>query len=249
MREFVWIAALAGLLAACPVSAKDLSAEEILDRAQDTLRSGQQVAVEKMSLINKSGQVRTRELKLWSVGTKKTLIRFLSPADVKGTGFLTVGDDMWLYLPAVGQVRRIAAHMKRGSFMGSDFSYDDIGTSDYKKDYRPRLLGSDSSVAVPAYLLELAPRTAEAAYGKVKLWVAKEDFVIRRGEFYDRQGTLLKVLTASNVERIDGRPVPRKLIMETVADKHRTILELVEASFDTPIPDSVFTDTYLERGE
>ncbi|MDI6870945.1 MAG: outer membrane lipoprotein-sorting protein [Bacillota bacterium] len=236
------------LVGAFPASAGELSADEILERVE-AVRSGRQVSVRKMSLVDKSGQIRTREIKIWSVGTEKVLIRFLAPADVKGTGFLTVGDDMWLYLPAVGQVRRIASHMKRGSFMGSDFSYEDIGEAGYRKTYKPKLVGTDNVGGVPAYVLELLPGKPETSYGRLKLWAEKETFVLRRVEFYNRQGVLLKVLTASDVELVDGRHVARKMVMESVADKHKTILETTEISFDTPIPDSVFTDTYLERGK
>ncbi len=236
-------------IATFPVTAKELSADEILDQIEKAARAESQISVEKMSIINKAGQVRTREIKMWSAGTEKTLIRFLGPADVKGTGFLTVGKDMWLYLPAVGQVRRIASHMKKGSFMGSDFSYEDMGVAGYKDDYKAKLVGIDNSTGEPAYLLELLPANPEVTYGKLRLWAEKDTFIVRKIEFYDRKGTLFKVLTTSNIGLVNGRHVARQMVMENVIEKHRTVLELIEVTFGTPIPPDVFTDTYLERGQ
>ncbi|MDI3280812.1 MAG: outer membrane lipoprotein-sorting protein, partial [Bacillota bacterium] len=226
MRRWA-IVVLTGLvlsLGAVPsVPARELTAEEIIDRVEEAARAESQIMLQRMSIINKAGQVRTRELKIWSAGTKKTLIRVLGPADVKGTGFLTVDRDMWLYLPAVGKVRRIASHMKKGSFLGSDFSYEDIGVASYKEDYKPKLLGTENVGGQAAYVLELSPVGADVTYGKLKLWAEKETFVLRRVEFYDRRGALLKVLTTSDVERVGRHYVARKLVMENVAEQHRTV--------------------------
>ncbi len=110
-----------GLLVALASSAAGASGEEILARLDETMQSNSREVVQKMTLVSAKGQERTRQVQMWSK-TDRMLVRFLAPADVAGTGLLSVGDDMWLYLPALGRVRRIAGHAKKGSCMGTDLS-------------------------------------------------------------------------------------------------------------------------------
>ena len=109
--------------------AQELTAEEIVARVDLTMSSNSKIMTQEMTLVSPSGARRTREIKLQNKRTADQdlmLVRFLSPADVRGTGLLMTNDDTWLYLPALGKARRIAGHAKKGDFMGSDLSFADM---------------------------------------------------------------------------------------------------------------------------
>ena len=111
------------------VQATEMAGSEIIAQVDQMMQSDSKIMQERMIIANAQGQQRTREIQAWnkrSPGGDNMLIRFLAPADVSGTSFLMTGDDMWLYLPALGKVRRIAGHARKGSFMGSDLSYEDM---------------------------------------------------------------------------------------------------------------------------
>src|SRR6056297_3947227 len=141
-----------------------ISGEEVLDKVDQTLDSKSRKSEISMTIINANDQKRNRTIEIISKGDNKSLFQFLSPADVEGTSFLTLTEDgkenMWLFLPAIGNVRKIASHMRNGSFMGTDFTYNDIsmlGGSDYRSDYKSNLAGEVEYDGKTCYLLESQP--------------------------------------------------------------------------------------------
>ncbi len=211
-----------------------------------------------MTLINKQGKKLTRELELWSKDegeVKKMLIKFLAPADVKGTAFLSIqkGDrqEMKLYLPALKRVRRIAGSQKKGSFMGSDFSYDDIAKlgSLKAKDFQNTLKKEEERDGVKVYVVEAVPKPGvEHSYDRQVIWVRADVYVPIRIEFY-KKGKLYKVMTLEKIERFAGGKyeIPTRLTMENVRTHHKTVLEQKDLELDRPIPDSVFTERFMKR--
>lgn len=235
---------------------KELSAREILDRADLMNDAQDQSSSMKMVLIDKNGEKSTREVKLFTKGGDKRLIKFESPADVKGVGFLVLNADkddemMWLYLPAFKKVRRIAGSAKSGSFMGSDFSYDDIGSTNYSGDYDSKRLKDEDD----RYVLELKKKEkSDVDYDKLILWVSREVFVPVKVEFYKIKKTkdeeryeLAKLMRVENIKKIKKYWVPTSIIMEDVKKDHKTVLELDEILIDSGLTDSIFTQRYLQR--
>jgi len=219
---------------------------QILQSLEDTLNAPQdREAHLTMQLIDKKGDVRTRELTILQKGQDKRLIRFLSPADVRGVGFLVLEDDlMYLYMPAFAKVRRIASHVKNETFMGTDFTYDDMAQNDYVGNYTPEL----SEETDQHYILELTPKPeSEIDYSKLVMWVNKETMLPDTAQFYDRSGRLLKVMTQTDVKRIDGYLTPLHIEMENVQDMHKTIMQLNVVVHDQNVPDEHFTQRYLKR--
>ncbi len=211
-----------------------------------------------MTLVNKQGKKLTRELELWSKDegdVKKMLIKFLAPADVKGTAFLSIqkGDkqEMKLYLPALKRVRRIAGSQKKGSFMGSDFSYDDIAKlgSLKAKDFTNTLKKEETEGGVKLYVVEAVPKPGvEHTYDRQVIWVRADIYVPVRIEFY-KKGKLYKVMTLEKIESFAGGKyeIPTRLTMENVRTHHKTVLEQKDLELDQPIPDSVFTERFMKR--
>ncbi len=211
-----------------------------------------------MRLVSKQGKELTREIQVWSRktgGEEKMLIKFVAPADVKGTAFLTIKKDgkeeMKLYLPALKRVRRIASSQKKGSFMGSDFSYDDISNLSGMKieDYSHKLLRTEKKDGQEFYVVESTPKPGvESSYSKQIVWVPADTFVPTRIEFY-KNGKLYKVLTNAEVKSFaEGKYlIPTLLQMENVQTGHKTVLEQKDLKIDVAIPDSVFSERFMKR--
>jgi len=219
---------------------------QILQSLEDTLNAPQdREAHLTMQLVDKKGDVRTRELTILQKGQDKRLIRFLSPPDVRGVGFLVLEDDqMYLYMPAFAKVRRIASHVKNETFMGTDFTYDDMAQNDYVENYTPTLKEETDQ----HYVLELIPKAdSEIDYSKLVMWVNKQTMLPDTAQFYDRSGRLLKVMTQTDVKRIDGYLTPQHIEMENVQDKHKTIMDMNAVVHDQNVPDKHFTQRYLKR--
>ena len=231
-----------------------IDGEEIISKVDETLESETRKSEIQMTIINENDQKRDRTIEIYSKGEGKGLIEFLAPADVEGTTFLTLEkeeeENMWLYLPAVGNVRKIASHMKSGNFMGTDFSYNDIsmlGGSNYKNDYQSTLKEEVEYEGKTCYLLESNPSKEDIQYSKMKMWVNKENFMPLKLEFYDNEGKLLKVMTNKNIEQINGHLTPQKITMKNVQQETQTVLTLNSVEYNVEIPDRIFTTRYMER--
>ena len=222
-----------------------LTGQEVLEKVDQVMNAPRdRVASVRMVLVEKGGATKERRVKMYQKGEQKRLVKFLSPAEVKGVGFLVLSDEeMYLWMPAFGKIRRIASHVKNRSFMGTDFSYDDIGSSTYSDDYYATVKEEDQK----GYVLELSPRPgSDVDYSRLVVWVPKDSFVPSRVEFY-KKGRLMKVMTNERVERVDGFWVPRKVVMENVRTGHKTLMEMVEVRHNIGLGDKIFTKRYLKK--
>jgi len=227
--------------------AQELTADEILKKVEEN-HADSEITIGEMTIVHKSGAKRVMEIKGWIKGDDYNLVRFISPANVKGTGFLSVKDDDWLYLPALGKVRRIATKEKGGSFMGSDFSYEDVGSRSLVEDYSAKLLGTEKYEGHDCYVLELLPKDPEdISYSKLKVWVDRENFYSMKVEFYDKHGDLLKIMYLSELEKLEGLWIAKKMEMQNVQKGSKTIIISKEVQLNPEIPDSMFTTRQLER--
>ena len=235
------------LIFAASSNAQDLTGNEILKK-EDKNRPDSQISITKMTIIHRSGAKRIRTIKSWIKGDDNTFVKFLTPANVKGTGFLSLNDNDWLYLPVLRKVRRIATKDKGGSFMGSDFSYDDVGSMSLIEDYNARLLTTEKYKKRDCYVLELIPKnSSEVTYSKQKQWIDKENFYSFKTEYYDLHGDLLKILYSSNIEKINGFWVTKLNEMQNVRKGSKTIIVTKEIQVNPEIPDKMFTIRQLEK--
>lgn len=260
-----WLIILAGLavLMIPPASAQTLSAEEIMRRNYLASRVRDSQSHATITLINETGQQRIRRLfsvtRLKEDGmTQMRMARFLHPPDVKGTATLMIehaegDDDMWMYVPAMGKVRRLVSKNKSDGYVGTDFTYGDI-IGHKVEDYSHRLVGSDTIDGVECFVVESVPVSAkvrrDSGYSKRVSWVCKDDFVSQRMEGYDLQGRLLKRLTATDIRLVDpalGRWQPMRLQMNNLQTGHRTILSYEDFKANVGVPQAFFTTRYLEK--
>ncbi len=190
------------------------------------------IAKTEMTLINANGQKSVRDMIMKTLEGEngdKTISTFLSPADVKGTKVLgwehiDKDDDQWLYLPALKRVKRIASRNKSGSFMGSEFSYEDIGNQNYQKyrfDGEPKVVTYNNK---ECYVGTRIPKDKNSGYTKQVTWVDTKDFLIQKIEYYDRKGELLKTAVFSDYKKIDGIWRMGKIDMKNHQNDKETIL-------------------------
>jgi outer membrane lipoprotein-sorting protein len=209
-----------------------------------------------MTLNSGRGAPRVREVSYYYKDygdTEKSLMVFRNPRDVAGTGYLSFSydegqdDDMWLYLPAMKRVRRITGTGKNDDFMGTDFTYEDMGSRGLDKDDFS-LRGEEARDGEACWVVEARAKDSKDPYGRRVLWVRKDSHIINAVDYYDRQDRLLKELRVSDIRQIDGIWTAQRMEMTNVQNKHSTLIEMSDIRFNTPLEDSLFTVTNLERG-
>jgi outer membrane lipoprotein-sorting protein len=216
-----------------------------------------------MVLINDKGQTRERKNTTLQVLQpngidSKLLVKFTTPADIKGTAFLQVehsdaDDDEWLYLPALGKSRRLVANNKKDSFVGSDFSYGDIALP--KVDlYQHRLVRSEVLTGYDCYVIESIPKSettkADFGYARKVTWLRKDNFLETRVEYYDLSGRLLKtqVVTGHKLLEPDTqRWIALHREMTNQQTGHKTVFNFDTVDAGASVPADIFTTRYLER--
>jgi hypothetical protein len=189
---------------------------------------------------------------------KRTVIVFQRPETVAGTRFLTMenpgnADDRWIYLPGVGKVRRMAASEGSSSFVGTDFSYDDIASTSRGTDLDTHTLLREESLNVEGtnttcYVIQSVPKDSSYQYSKMILWIAKDSKLTMKIELYDKRNTLVKVAEMSGLKEVQGRLNTTVTKMTTLAAGTSTTIFMDIIKYDDPIPETVFTTAYLETG-
>jgi outer membrane lipoprotein-sorting protein len=237
--------------------AQDLSGYDIMKLADDRYTGDTAQYKLRMTLSSDRGAPRLREVSYYFKDygdTDKILMVFQSPRDVAGTGYLSFSyddeskdEDMWLYLPAMRRVRRITGSGKGDSFMGTDFTYEDMGSRSLARDTFS-FQGEEAIDGEVCRVVEALPKDKSDPYGRRVIWVRKDSNIIAAADYYDRQGKLLKTLRVSDIRKIDGIWTARKMEMTNVQDKHSTLIEMSEIKFNIPLEDNLFDVTTLERG-
>jgi len=210
-----------------------------------------------MTLVDSKGKERTRSLdqRLASFGgVDKKIMVFQSPADVRGTSFMNwsyaeagKGDDQWIYMPALKRVKRITSDGKGGSFMGSDFSYDDLGARHPSKDSHV-ILGSDTVAGEQCWMIESKPKDPGDSYSRTVSWISKDRLVGFRRDYYDKKGALLKTLSVLETKTIGSYLMITRTEMHNAQTNHRTRMEFTAIKLDAGIADEQFTERAMTKG-
>ncbi|MDR2053811.1 MAG: outer membrane lipoprotein-sorting protein [Treponema sp.] len=210
-----------------------------------------------MTLDSGRGAPRVREVSYYFKNygdTDRVLMVFRNPRDVAGTGYLSFSyddeskdDDIWLYLPAMKRVRRITGSGKNDDFMGTDFTYEDMGSRSLGKD-NFALLGEETVDGELCHIVEAKPKDGRDPCGRRVIRVRGDSYIVAAIDYYDRQNRLLKELRVSGIRQIDGIWTAQKMEMTNVQSKHSTLIEMSDIRFNLPLDDSLFAVTNLERG-
>lgn len=225
-----------------------LTGEEIIARVDDN-QIYNSIEYHATMTISMGNQVREKSFEGYAQGEEQAYMEFTAPARDKGTRFLKLGNEMWMYIPAVEKATKIAGHMLRQSLMGSDFSYDDFTENERMEDlYAIELVGTDSVEGNECFVLDLIAKVDVVTYFKRKLWVTKDTYIPIKAELYAKSGKLMKEITISDFEKIDGHNYPTKIKMVNKLRKDTyTELVLKDITLDAEIPKKIFTKAYLER--
>ncbi len=209
--------------------------------------------------ITVRGRTRIRKIKMYS--RKRTedetdmVMKFLYPPDVEGTGFLLIEhsrgeDERYLYLPALRRIKRIAASGKGGAFMGSDFSYYDIGKPKLQ-DWKYKNLGMVEYNGIKCYKVEALPSSKkvekDTRYSKVIHWVDPEKWSVIHAEYYDRTGTLWKVLDVKEIKKIGSIWFQTHMVMKNVQAGSSSEMKFENLQVNKGLPASIFTKRYLQQ--
>lgn len=209
-----------------------------------------------MTLTNKQGESRVRTLKQYiKYGDEmdKKIMFFMAPADVRGTSFMNWSyadgrdDDQWIYLPALKRTKRISSDGKSDYFMGSDFTYDDLGDRHPNEDTHT-LLREETLDEKACWVVESIPKEEDYMYSKTITWVMKDNYLGLRREFYDEDGDLLKILTIHKFDNIDGFWTILETEMKNVQKDHKTNMAFNNVQINQGIPDSRFTERSMTLG-
>jgi len=198
-----------------------------------------------MILRDRNGNENKRISEIYQMGNQKRLIRFLSPADQRGIGFLALPNDvMYLYLPAYHKIRQIASHVKNQKFAGTDMTYEDLSEFELAKAHSIEKTGEDDSM----YILKLIPNdTRGKDYTYLIVHYRKDNFYPVLIEYYEASGNLIKTIERTGIVKVKGYWVAKKIIATDIRKNHTTTSIMDKIEFDVGLTDDVFTKRYLIR--
>lgn len=223
----------------------------------------------KMRLLDRQQRARERELTIITLrGQQKdakrvtaegdrVLIRFTYPNDIRGTSFLVwehpeAEDERFLYLPALGRVRRIAGAEAQDNFVGSDFTYEDISGREFD-DYTYAMVEQNAtwkaldSKQFPAYRIESRARDAQARFPRVVSTVRKDNFVVVQADIFNRRDERQKTYDVRRLDRIQGIWTLSEVVMSNLTERTRTELAMTNAEYNVGLKESDFSRRELER--
>ncbi len=236
------------LLATATPAPHPLTGEEIL-QAMDRNRNYDHIVFSARMEIHVRDQVRIKTMEVKSrASERKSVVEFTNPED-RGTRYLMLGDNLWIYFPDEDDTVKISGHMLKEGMMGSDVSYEDALDADVLADkYDIQVVGEEEVDGRLCYVVELKAKVRKVPYFSRKIWVDKTWFIAWREEMYGKSGKLLKVARTLKVKEIGGRYIPvRTEVASALKKNSRTIFEMLNVSFDIPVPEDLFTQRFLQR--
>ncbi len=236
-------------LAAFSVSAQEIDIKQLIREADEKARGNSSIGVFSMT-IERPGWSRTISMKSWSLGTEYSLIYVTAPAKEKGQVFLKRRNEMWNWIPGIERMVKIPPSMMMQSWMGSDFTNDDLmRESSLVRDYTHKLLGEEKIQDYDCYKIEMIPtENAPVVWGKVIMWVSKKDKLWLKAEYYDEDDILVSREIFSDIKKMDDRVIPCRMEM-IPADKqgHKTSMVFEEIDFEIPLKEDFFSIQNMKK--
>ncbi len=240
------------LLAALPVLAQD--ARQIVEESQRRSHTASEHYEGSLHVINARGKITDKSWRydrIGSHGNSKAVLRFTSPAEVKGVALLIVNhpdraSDQWMWTPAIERDRRIALQDRRTRFFGTDFSFEDLEERDVDQ-YDYKMLGDDSLGGVACWKIESRPKSTKSSqYDRSILWIRKDHYLFWQIENYTKD-RLIRRARYSDMENIQNIWTARTVEMADLTAGSRTILKLEKLQYNLPMQQDAFTLQALRR--
>lgn len=222
---------------------------EIIKKADEKFR-GKSSEGEMTMIIERPTWSRTVSMKNWTLGNDFSIIYITAPAKEKDQVFLKRHKEMWNWVPNIERMIKIPPSMMMQSWLGSDFTNDDlVNESSLEKDYTHKLLGEEEIQDFQCYKIELVPLPdAPVVWGKIIMWVSKEELHWLKAEYYDEDGYLVNTEILSEIKKMDDRMMPTRMEMIPEDEEgHKTILIFDEIDFDVQIDESFFSQQNMKR--
>jgi len=217
---------------------------------------GDTISTMTMTLYYQYGNTTSRKIRNKTLeGTDQgdfSLVIFDTPADVKGTAFLSHtkkagSDDQWLYLPALKRVKRIASSNQAGPFMGSEFAYEDISSQELEK-YTYKYLRNENYGGLDCFVVEYDPVDRKSGYSKQIVWIDSEEYRSHKIEFYDRKESLLKTLVYTGYNKYNDKFWRADVFeMQNHQTGKKTILNFEDWEFQTGLSAKDFNKKSLKK--
>ncbi len=231
-----------------PGLAHAITGDEVLAKIDKNLTYEARESWLSMS-VTKSGRAKTYKMHSYGRGQEEMAMEYLEPARDKGTKMLKKSDDLWMFMPSVEKTQKISGHMLRQGLMGSDMSYEDLMEwSKWREDYVPTVLGEEVLDGRKVYKLELKAKDTTISYPRRLVWVDQANFVPSKQELYALSGMLLKTWTMTEVQTIEGREFPMRMVVADQLQKGSTTeIHFEKVTFTVALSDEIFSTRWLER--
>ncbi len=244
-RQTFLITAL--LLAATGVMGQ--SAVDIVRKSDEKLRGLSSYSEMKMTIV-RPDWTREIQMKSWTKGDDLALMLITAPARDKGAAFLKRGKELWNWQPTIDRTIKLPPSMMLQSWMGSDFTNDDlVKQSSIVEDYTHKIVGEETVEGRLTWKIEMTPKPdAPVVWGKLTLWIDKEEYMQLKGEFYDEDGYLVNSMTGKSIKKLGGKLLPAVLEI-TPADKpgQKTVVEYLTLNFDQKLEEGYFSVQNMKR--
>ena len=228
---------------------QDINIVEVVRQADEKFRGSSSIG-ELTMIIERPSWSRTVSMKNWTLGNDYSLIYITEPAKEKGQVFLKRDKEMWNWVPNIERMIKIPPSMMMQSWMGSDFTNDDlVKESSMTDDYDQKLLGEEKIDDYTCYKIELIPHDdAAVVWGKVIMWISKKDLLWLKAEFYDEDENLVNTEILSDVKKMDDRVMPTRLEMIPADEEgNKTIMIFNKIVFNVKIDESFFSQQNMKR--
>jgi outer membrane lipoprotein-sorting protein len=248
MHRAALVALIAILTAATAKASTTPDADAILKHSYDNYRAASSQTTVAMT-IHRPDWERHLEMKAWTRGDNDALVRFLAPAKDAGNATLKLGRDTWVFNPKLNQVIKLPASMMAQSWMGSDFSYNDLAKSeDIITEYTHRLTGTEHADGHTVWAIECIPKPgAPVVWGKVTLKI-RDDYVMLEETYFDQDMKPARRMSADKVAALGGRPYPVTMTMHPLDEPGQwTRIDTSEGQFNVKVPDYLFTLSNLQN--
>ncbi|MGE3759997.1 MAG: outer membrane lipoprotein-sorting protein [Pseudobdellovibrionaceae bacterium] len=247
MKLMIVMAALFMTNTVSASAAKRLNPKTLIKRAEDQVL-GKTFRGKLHMKIERPDSAREMQILSWTEGRDKALVKIVEPAKDQGTGNLRLSLDLWQYLPKVERLIKIPPSLMLQSWMGSDFTNDDlVRTSSTYRDYTHQFAGYETIEGVKTAKIICTPKpNAPVVWGKLEMWIDPVNAVTLRQDFYSEGGELLKSMTGSKIKKFGTHTIASRLEMKTVKKNTTTVIEYVDAHFDEKIDESIFNQNFLK---
>lgn len=223
--------------------------KKIVKKADEKFRGLSSQGEMTMTIVRPSWS-RSVSMKNWTLGNDFSMIYITAPAKEKGQVFLKRYNEMWNWVPNIERMVKIPPSMMMQSWMGSDFTNDDlVRESSLTKDHSHKLIGEEELEGYNAYKIELTPHDdAPVVWGKITMWITKKDYLWLKAEYFDEDGFLVNKEILSEIKIMDGRLMPTKLEMIPADEEgNKTVLNFDKIKFNIKIKESFFSQQNMKR--